>query len=269
MITRKIKSLVSLVARQLQYIYLSRYQGSYNFDMTLSDANARFQTRNQLHSYMHHYFHYKIPVSIKKHRSYFSKSRRGFGEDAFHAMWYLLLKEFKPHTCLEIGVYRGQVISLWSLISRELNYETQIFGISPFDSSGDSVSKYQNKLDYRHDTIKNHEAFALPHPNLLMAYSTDEEALALIRSKAWNLIYIDGSHDYEIALADYEICKENLAKGGLLVMDDSSLYTEYLPPMFSFAGHPGPSKVIQERVMHEMQFIGGVGHNNVFLKIQR
>jgi hypothetical protein len=69
-----------------------------------------------------------------------------------------------------------------------------------------------------------------------------------------------------VALADYEACVANLADGGLLVMDDSSLYTEYRPPRFAFAGHPGPSRVVQERAMKELRFLGGVGHNNVFIK---
>jgi len=36
-----------------------------------------------------------------------AENRRGFGENAFHTMWYLLLEEFKPATFLEIGVFRG------------------------------------------------------------------------------------------------------------------------------------------------------------------
>jgi hypothetical protein len=33
-------------------------------------------------------------------------------------MWFTLLCEFKPAQCLEIGVYRGQVVSLWGLIAK-------------------------------------------------------------------------------------------------------------------------------------------------------
>lgn len=69
-----------------------------------------------------------------------------------------------------------------------------------------------------------------------------------------------------VALTDYLLCKDALADGGLLVMDDSSLNTDFIPPTFSFAGHPGPSRVVQERAMKELRFLGGVGHNNVFQK---
>ena len=69
-----------------------------------------------------------------------------------------------------------------------------------------------------------------------------------------------------MALADYELCRDNLVPGGLLVMDDSSLHTGYQPPRFSTAGHPGPSDVVQQFAMKELLFLGGVGHNNVFKK---
>jgi hypothetical protein len=49
-------------------------------------------------------------------------------------------------------------------------------------------------------------------------------------------------------------------------MDDSSLFTEYKPDNSSFAGHPGPSRIVTERAMLELSFLGGVGHNNVFIK---
>src|ERR1700730_5978673 len=34
-----------------------------------------------------------FPEELHSHRNYFTKSRRGFGEDAFHVMWFLLFNE--------------------------------------------------------------------------------------------------------------------------------------------------------------------------------
>lgn len=79
-----------------------------------------------------------------------------------------------------------------------------------------------------------------------------------------DLIYIDGSHDFEIVLADYYLCKNRLTPNGILVLDDASLGTDYRPPSYSFAGHPGPSRVVQKFAMKEMSFIGAIGHNNIF-----
>jgi len=250
----------------VQSAWHGRLQKRFGYDTTFSIAAAGFPQRNDLYAYMHHHLHNLCPQEVREHRTYFQQEMRGFGEDAFHAMWFTLLGEFKPKDCLEIGVYRGQVISLWALIARNLDFSCEVHGISPFAPAGDLVSVYQRNTDYLEDTLSHHRHFGLCKPHLIQAYSTDPVALEHIRSRRWNLIYIDGNHDYEVALADYEVCRDNLASGGLLVMDDSSLSFDFQPPRFSTAGHPGPSRVVQERAMKELRFLGGVGHNNVFLK---
>lgn len=269
MLLKKIKQKCLSIFRQPQSIWMARKQKGLMLDLSFSKASSVFSTRNKLHAYMHHYFHQMSPLKVREHREYFKVNNRGFGEDAFHSMWYLLFREYRPHNCLEIGVYRGQVISLWGLLSQVLDFPCQVYGISPFSSDGDDVSSYLSGIDYEADTIKNNYEFSLQQPNLLKAYSTDRAALDLIASKSWDLIYIDGSHDYEVVLADYEICMQNIAAGGILVFDDSSLYTEFRPPLFSFAGHPGPSRVVQERAMNELKFLGAVGHNTIFQKINK
>ena len=229
-----------------------------------TDITLEHPTRNQMYDFMNNFFINNCPDSIKAHRHYFKTERRGFGEDAFHSMWLLLLNEFKPNLCLEIGVYRGQVITLWGIISSILDFPNEIHGISPFSSAGDADSQYIDGLDYFTDTLNSNTLFNLPTPKLLKAFSTEPLAKAYIQSQKWDLIYIDGSHDYDVALSDYEISIRSLTNGGLLVMDDSSLYTEYKPNSGSFAGHPGPSKIVNERAMHDLKFIGSVGHNNIF-----
>jgi len=78
---------------------------------------------------------------------------------------------------------------------------------------------------------------------------------------------MDGSHDYEIVLADYQLCREYLKVGGILVLDDASLGTSYNPSRFAFAGHPGPSRVARAYAEKEMKLLGIIGHNNVFQKV--
>ncbi|MFC1545937.1 class I SAM-dependent methyltransferase [Pseudomonadota bacterium] len=261
-----VPNVVSRSLSNLQSKWYGRLQEKFGQDFSFSKAAASYSGYNNLYAYMHHHFYNLCPPQVREHRMYYKQSGRGFGEDAFHAMWFTLLREFKPQQCLEIGVYRGQVISLWALIARDLGFPCNVHGISPFTSAGDEVSVYMDKIDYFEDTLQHHNHFELHEPTLVSAYSTDPVALAHIRSRRWNLIYIDGNHDYEVALADYEICKDNLADDGLLVMDDSSVYADFQPPRFSFAGHPGPSRVVQERAMKELCFVGGVGHNNVFMR---
>lgn len=252
--------------RAIEKKKFSRHQAVYDRDLSFSKAVITYPEPNSLYAYMHHYFHHRCPQIVRDHREYFKQEQRGFGEDAFHAMWWLLLLEYRPVRMLEIGVYRGQVISLWALLSKYLHRPYEVHGISPFSSRGDSVSSYLRNLDYMTDILETFDHCELSPPVLVKALSTDSKAVAHIQSQTWDLIYIDGSHDYEVVLADYRLSREHLRSGGLLVLDDASVGTSFRPPPFSFAGHPGPSRVAREYADHEMEFLGAVGHNNVFLK---
>ena len=214
-----------------------------------------------------HYFHTRLPEPLREHRDYFSRNRRGLGEDAFHTMWHLLFREFQPAEFLEIGVYRGQTISLAALLARLNNKPCEVFGISPFSPVGDSVSRYRQNVDYYQDTQINFDHFKLPHPNRLRAHSTDETALELIRSRPWAMIYIDGNHDYDVVVEDWEACSRNLKSGGVIVLDDAALETSFQPPLFASKGHPGPSRMAQEIDRKQFREILQVGHNRVFQKI--
>jgi hypothetical protein len=213
------------------------------------------------------YFHSpQFPDELKQHRRYFLQDQRGFGEDAFHVMWWMLFRELRPERFLEIGVYRGQVLSLAALLQRMLEIGGSVTGISPFSPAGDSVSRYRTHLDYLHDTQFNFRAFDLPAPELLRACSTDRVATERIKHDAWDAIYIDGNHDYEVAKADWSACSANIRAGGIIVLDDSALGTAYKPPRFATAGHPGPSQLATEIDRSEFREILWVGHNRVFLK---
>jgi hypothetical protein len=214
-----------------------------------------------------HYFDRRLPAELREHRDYFIRDRRGFGEDAFHAMWFFLFRELRPASFLEIGVFRGQSLSLAGLLSRQFNLNCFIQGISPFSPAGDKVSSYLKNVDYHADTLINFSHFNLPAPALLKAFSTDEAARRLIASRPWSIIYIDGNHDHEIAKQDWEICARHLQPGGVIVLDDAGLTTSYRPPAFATGGHAGPSRLAQEIDRRHFREILQVGHNRVFQKI--
>jgi len=181
-------------------------------------------------------------------------------------MWFLLFREFAFRKFLEIGVYRGQVLSLISLLQQQ-DGGGNVTGISPFSPVGDAVSEYLREIDYLEDTKTNFRALSLPTPELLRAYSTDAEAVALIRSGGWDCIYVDGNHDYEIASVDVLNATAGLRAGGLLVLDDSGLTTTFQPPRFATKGHPGPSRLAAEMDKTRFREILQVGHNRVFEKL--
>lgn len=260
------KNAVTSMQRKRQLQQYQRFQERFNTDENFTQAAKRFLDPNDLYAYMHHYFYHFCAPQIRKHRDYFSVEQRGYGEAAFHAMWCLLLREYRPVRCLEIGVYRGQVITLWALIAELLHQKIEVHGISPFTSAGDSVSVYLQNIDYLTDVHKSFEYFHLQQPTLVKAFSNDETGRKHIASQGWDLVYIDGSHDCDVVLSDYRLSLEHLAPKGLIVFDDSSLYTTYSPAFFATAGHPGPSQVVRDYVMKEMNLVGAVGHNSVFQK---
>lgn len=262
-IVRKYNGIKTLV----DYNHSKKSNKLYDLEGPLENILKNIVTQNEVYNYFHHYFWNKSPQWLMEHRDYFKIDFRGFGEDAFHAMWYLLFKEFSPKKALEIGIYRGQIISLWGLISKKLNLNTELSGISPFSSAGDQVSSYLRNIDYYDDVNKNCLRFTEKLPVLFKGYSTDNAMIEKITSEKWDLIYIDGNHDYEIVKQDFEICSHSLNENGLIVLDDSSLYTSFNPPSYSTAGHPGPSQLAQEIDKSRFEEILAVGHNRIFKKI--
>jgi cephalosporin hydroxylase len=213
------------------------------------------------------YFHGPdFPEELKKHRRFFLQDQRGFGEDAFHVMWWMLFRELRPARFLEIGVYRGQTLSLAAVLQRELGIKGSVTGISPFTASGDSVSRYREHVDYLTDTKANFAHLRLPEPELVQAFSTDKAATERVARETWDAIYIDGNHDYKVARADWQLCAAHVVAGGVIVLDDSALNTTYQPPRFATAGHPGPSQLATEIVPAKFREILRVGHNRVFQK---
>lgn len=225
-------------------------------------------SRDKVYDNLNQYFEFDLPAIFFQHRYYFDQISkgcyRGCGENPFHAMWYLLFEEFHPVNCLGIGVYRGQTISLWAMLGSHFHYSVNVAAISPFAPVGDEVSVYEKSLDYLSDTIENHHHFHLPLPIFCRALSTDVEAINLIKSKKWDLIYIDGGHDYDVVLQDIENAIQNLTPKGLIVMDDSSLYFEFSSHNGRFQGHHGPSLVTKEMLeKNKLELVLGVGHNNI------
>ena len=119
------------------------------------------------------FFSEDIPLFVKNHRKYFKESSRGFGEDLFHVMWFYLFKDLRPKNVLEIGVYRGQVLTLWSLLSKEMNIGANIYGLSPLKNINDKVSEYID-IDYKSDIEKNCDKFNIKVPNLIIELSNSE-----------------------------------------------------------------------------------------------
>jgi hypothetical protein len=233
-------------------------------EINVSDWPRSVQEPTAFYEQCFRYFTYRVPNDVRDHRGYFERESRAYGESAFHAMWFLLFREFRVERFLEIGVYRGQTLSLASLLQRHFRTAGRVAGISPFTPAGDSVSRYRSDVDYYEDTLINVRHFDLPTPELVRAYSTDPEAIAAIRGTIWDCVYIDGNHDYDVVRSDWEACAPQVRPGGIIVLDDAGLTTRFRPPAFATKGHPGPSRLAAEVGRPPWAEILQVGHNRVF-----
>ncbi|MCZ2340159.1 MAG: hypothetical protein LC127_18615, partial [Chitinophagales bacterium] len=97
------KIISNLNEQYRRYLYLN-HSGKPLTDYTFTESQQVFNSNIKKYYYYTQYTQQLLPKILLKHRKYFSQNNRGFGEDAFHAMWWLLFREYKPVNCLEIGV---------------------------------------------------------------------------------------------------------------------------------------------------------------------
>lgn len=210
---------------------------------------------------------------LTTHRLYIEKNNLGYGERPFHVLWRELVKlQNKEFNFLEIGVYKGQVLSLIKLLSNHFEKKVNFYGVSPLNDSGDKFSTYQ-KQDYKL-IIKNlFKYFNLEFDedkNLICGSSTDEKIKNKIdKLKHFDLVYIDGCHDYDCVVSDLKLVKKIIKIGGYMVLDDSSCFKQLTHAPNRFKGHIDVCKAIQDDLESDKNYeeIICVGHNRVFKKI--
>lgn len=229
----------------------------------IASLNPKLLSRTEVYKYFETQFRFCSSQFLWKHNSFFKQLERGFGEPAFHAAWHHIFGEFAPKKCLEIGVYRGQIISLWSILSNKFGFSCSIYGVTPLLPIGDSVSKYIN-INFRTDIKSNFEYFKLREATIVAQLSSSPSAKEVIRNGNWDLIYIDGSHDYDDVYSDYICALSGLSPDGILALDDSSLFLDEIKGNKAFSGHSGPSLICQELAINELNHILSVGHLNFF-----
>lgn len=211
-------------------------------------------------------YRFKLPKRLKSIRSYFRTQGKGFGEDALFSMWWLLLRELRPKKMLEIGVFRGQVLAFWAAWDQENGGRSRIYGLSPFSNAGDKVSTYED-LDYLADVDSTFRALQLPMFTPLTYYSTEAAAREVLRDEfgEFDLVYVDGSHDYDVVLSDIDLSHSLLRKSGVMVLDDAALNISSNLPPYAFGGHPGPSLAASQLMTSQKwRFLAACGHNVIF-----
>jgi hypothetical protein len=194
----------------------------------------------------------------------------GYGELPFSWHWYLLVNEMSSNfTFLEIGVYKGRVLSLIKLLSDLLNKNVHIWGITPLSNAGDKYSNYDTE-DYLNSikTSFNNSNVSFETTQIIQGFSQNVNVIHKAKeNECYDIIFIDGCHDYEVVCLDIKNYSTMLKPGGYLVMDDASLFLEYA--YGTFLGHPDVGKAIADHLDNNPEFIHlyAIGHNRIWRKI--
>lgn len=209
-------------------------------------------------------------TGLRGHREYVEQNKLGFGDRAFHWLWKLIVdampSQFK---FLEIGVYKGQVTSLLGMLALAAGKTVENLGVTPLGAFGDKFSNYED-VDYL-AAIRSIEVWCgIPEENrarIVRGFSDDDEVKRECRAFApFDLVYIDGCHDYDVVVNDINTYGDMLKSGGLLVMDDAS--TELRLPRGIWPGHADVGRAVREVLepMHIFARVGSVGHLRVWRK---
>jgi hypothetical protein len=230
-----------------------------------------FSNYNLIQVYNHFFEQFDKDDLLKSHRLYVENNSLGFGERPFHAMWREIINLMPPSfKFIEIGVYKGQVLSLVKLLSDNSNKNVEYYGVTPLIGLGDKFSNYE-QADYKQIISGIFDHFNLEFDadkNLIIGSSDDKEVMDKIEElKYFDLMYIDGSHDYEVVISDIELMKRVCKQGAIIVFDDSACFKE-LPPN-NFKGHIDVCNAIKNTIESDSNFkeLLCVGHNRVFQKV--
>lgn len=195
---------------------------------------------------------------LKAYRDWIEQKIFGFGERSFLWMWKLLIDEIPEPNFLEIGVFRGQILGL----IRMLSPGAKITGLTPLTSAGGHWES-----DYAADIKLLHETFDLKQPEIIKGLSTDLWAFTQAgASSPYDIIYIDGGHDYETARHDVYHYSSMVKIGGYLVIDDCA--HKYKLPNGYFRGIESVSKAVDELLPNAYyEEVFNVMHNRIFKRV--
>ena len=225
---------------------------------------------------------------LREHRDWFEERKFGFGDRAFHYMWLLILEDLvrdsaKRLELLEIGVFKGQVISLWSLIARHFAREASIVGITPLAGKPPlprGLHRVRMAFDpvYRQDAIVGNlhhasnfsadleavfQRFEVPRESvtIVRGLSQDESVWSAVSGRAFDVVYVDGGHRYEEVSSDLAMYSPLVRPGGYLVVDDAGFFE---PGSAFFKGFEAVSRAANELDSMVWVNVLNVGHNRLF-----
>jgi hypothetical protein len=216
---------------------------------------------------------------LRVHRDYVEANSWGFGDRAFHMMWLFLLssvrRTYGSIRALEVGVYKGQILSLWHLIGRLLNVSVSSVGISPLRGTASQTPtkatlramrharSYYPDSDYRGDVHQIFADFSLGTDalTLIEGHSQDAGVRKRVSKQCFDVVYVDGDHRASIARRDLRVYQRLVAANGYLVVDDAG--TD-LPGTKFWKGLPEVTDALAVVDAKEFDNIFNIGHNRIY-----
>jgi len=170
-------------------------------------------------------------------------------------------------TFLEIGVFRGAILSVIKMISDSIGKTVKRYGVTPL-----SPAEIGWESDYAADIKKIHQVFGISDDYVIIqGDSTEQETIEKAKGLELDLLYIDGCHSKFCVQSDIKNYGPLLKVGGYLVIDDSSC--RFPMPWGYFAGIQtvceGVDELLPPAVKNEQyEHLFNIVHNRVWRKIK-
>jgi hypothetical protein len=201
---------------------------------------------------------------LNEHRTWVETNIFGFGERAFPWLWHLVVQELpKSFTFLEIGVFKGQTLSLVKLLADMQGKKVKRYGVTPLSSEGGVWES-----DYRKDIETIHDQFKITKDyTLLEGLSEDPAIIERAKKLKLDVLYIDGGHEERHITNDIEQYSPLVKPGGFMVIDDCC--NSFGMPWGYFQGIEAVTRVADKKLppvtpSEEWEFVFSVVHNRVY-----
>jgi hypothetical protein len=244
------------------------------------DTCAKYQNTEEHNGRLFDEFYHRVATVdwLSGHRDWVESNQWGLGDRPFHWMWKIVVDTMpESFKFLEVGCYRGQVLSLIGLLAKQSGRTASLYGVSPFTGTSDSINSYEER-DYLLDIGHIFGVFGIDQKTFTAIRGMSQDRYTVDSAEKYapfDIVYIDGSHEYDVVKQDIENYATMLMPGGILVMDDASCFMN-MPPFSQDKGYnrcwpgiPTVSEAVRDHLETRGDFVHrlAIGHNRVFEKV--